>query len=66
MDGEANRGSKRERNDLLEKGFCRLGWPSKHKLALGPLCEEGTDHPIKGKVPPWNIDEYLHKQKTVE
>jgi hypothetical protein len=33
---------------LLEKGFSRFGRASKHKFALGPLCEESTDHPRKG------------------
>jgi len=64
--GKAYKERERDRNDLLEKGFRRLGWPSKHKFALGPLCEEGTDHPRKGKVPPGNIDKYLHKQNTIE
>ena len=53
--------------ELLEKGVSRFGWASKEKFALGPLCEEGADHPRKGKVPPGNIDEYLlgHKLRVV-
>ena len=53
--------------ELLEKGVSRFGWASKEKYALGPLSEEGADHPRNGKVPPGNIDEYLlgHKLRVV-
>lgn len=48
---------------LLEKGISRSGWTSKYEFALGPLCQESTDKPRKGKVPPRNIDKNLHKHK---
>lgn len=48
-----------EESYSLEEGLRSLGWACKHKLALGSLGQERTDHPIVGHIPPRNIDEHL-------
>ena len=48
---------------LPEEGLSRFGWTCKHKLALGSVCQERTNHPIEGQVPPRNIDEHLQNPK---
>lgn len=55
---------KESTSSLLEKGFSRFRWASEYKFALGPLGQESTDHPRKGKVPPRDIDKHLHQTKN--
>ncbi|MFS7951379.1 hypothetical protein Hanom_Chr07g00594451 [Helianthus anomalus] len=49
----------------LEEGFSSLRRSSKHKLALGPLCEERIDDLIESQVQERHIDKHLQNQNSI-
>lgn len=51
-------------NNVPQKGLCRFGRSSKHKLALSSMSQKWAHHSIHSQIPPGNIDEHLPKFKT--